>query len=489
MLFNSYVFIAAFLPATLAGFFLLARLGRRPAAAWLVLASLFFYGWWAPQYVPLLLGSAALNFVAGAALARGGSRALLAAGIALNLLLLGYYKYANFFLGTLNQVAGTHFPVLAILLPIGISFYTFTQIAYLVDAWRGLARDYDLVHYLLFVTYFPHLIAGPLLHHGQVMPQFDDPATYRPQPANLQLGLTLFAIGLFKKVVLADQLALVASPVFDAAAGGAPSTMASAWIGAVAYALQLYFDFSGYSDMALGISRLFNVRLPINFLSPYRASDMIDFWRRWHMTLSSFLRDYLYIPLGGNRRGRARRYMNLMVTMVLGGLWHGASWTFVAWGAMHGGYLAANHAWRAFRERTGFPALPRPLGTALTFACVVIAWVPFRAGSLPAACSLLQAMAGSAGSSWEEWHRRLLPLVAEPTYAPDLSDGGWLVLGLAVIFLLPNAYKLLPMRKEGEAPAAAHGVPWLAFAAGMLFFVGLRAISPRVPSPFLYFQF
>ncbi|HZZ95351.1 MAG TPA: MBOAT family protein [Usitatibacter sp.] len=492
MLFNSYPFALAFLPIVVAGFFLVARWHRRAAAGWLVIASLVFYGWWSPAYIVMLLGSAVFNFTAGAALARSRSRALLALGIAGNLLLLGYYKYANFFLGTLNQVAGTHFPALAIVLPIGISFYTFTQIAYLVDAHRGLARDYDLVHYLLFVTYFPHLVAGPLLHHGQVMPQFDDPGTYRPQAANINLGLMLFATGLFKKVVLADRFALIATPVFDAAANGVPPTAASGWIGAIAYALQLYFDFSGYCDMALGLSWLFNVRLPLNFFSPYRARDMIDFWRRWHMTLSAFLRDYLYIPLGGNRHGRVRRYINLVVTMLLGGLWHGASWTFVAWGAMHGAYLCVNHAWRAFRRRTVSPPLPAVVGVTITLVCVIVAWVPFRARDLHSAGVILRGMAGMNGIGWDAWKSRLFPPVVLPTSAPDLSEGGWLMLGLAIVFLLPNIYQLAQratLAPQVDPPRAPRAVRWLAFATGVLFFLALRAMSPSAPSPFLYFQF
>jgi len=490
VLFNSYAFILGFLPAVLAGFLLLGRIDRRIGAAWLALASLFFYGWWDPRYVPLLLGSAVVNFLAGASLARQASRRLLALGISANLLLLGFFKYADFFVGTVNLATGTAWPLPGIVLPIGISFYTFTQIAYLADAYRGEARDYDFVHYLLFVSYFPHLIAGPLLHHAQVMPQFDDPRTYRVRLPNVNLGLVLFGVGLFKKTVLADQLATIASPMFDAAAHGGTPTAAAAWVGGIAYALQIYFDFSGYSDMALGLSRMFNVELPVNFFSPYKARDMVEFWRRWHMTLSAFLRDYLYIPLGGNRRGTGRRYANLMVTMLLGGLWHGASWTFVAWGGLHGLYLVANHAWRALRRRLGIPALPAVAGIAVTFACVVVAWVPFRAADFATTLRILHGMAGAGGSGLASSVPALWPFVIRADVAPELSHGAWLAVALAVAFVAPNIYQLTGRRLEPCAddrpPRAA---AWLAFACGVLFFLGLKALAAGEPSPFLYFQF
>jgi len=490
MLFNSFPFILAFLPAVLAGFLLLGRIHARLAAGWLVLASFFFYGWWAPRYVLLLLGSAAVNFVLGMVLARTRSRAVLACGIAANLVLLGYYKYTDFFIASINHVAGTVWPLPSIILPIGISFYTFTQIAYLVDACRGLARDYDALHYLLFVSYFPHLVAGPLLHHAQVMPQFDDKRTYRLQWDNVNVGLVLFATGLFKKVVLADQFASCATPMFDAAAqGGAPGP-AWAWTGVLAYTLQLYFDFSGYSDMALGISRLFNVRLPLNFFSPYKSRDIVEFWRRWHMTLSAFLRDYLYIPLGGNRRGRARRYVNLMITMVLGGLWHGASWTFVAWGALHGAYLVVNHGWRALRERLGVPAMPSVVAWAVTFACTMAAWVPFRAYDMPSTGRIFRAMLGLSSPTVTA-APTLWPAITRASYAPELSQGGWIAFGLAIALLAPNIYQFLE-RRDGipaEQSRQAWAAPWLAFAAGCLLFFSLKAMAPGHPSPFLYFQF
>ena len=346
MLFNSFVFIFVFLPLTLAGFFLLGRFRPGLAAAWLTAASLVFYGWWNPLYVGLLVLSICFNYACGVAIARATagndkrrSQRMLIFAVAANLGVLAYYKYANFFLASINPVSGTALSLGEIVLPLGISFFTFTQIAFLADAYYGKVREYSFVHYGLFVTYFPHLIAGPVLHHAEMMPQFAQPATYRFSFENAAVGITIFVIGLFKKVMLADEIGVYAKPVFDTAATGVELTALEAWCGALAYTLQLYFDFSGYSDMAIGLSRLFGVVLPLNFHSPYKAVNIIAFWRRWHMTLSRFLRDYLYIPLGGNRRGVARRYAALLITMVLGGLWHGAGWTFVLWGTLHGVYL------------------------------------------------------------------------------------------------------------------------------------------------------
>ncbi len=322
MLFNSYSFLLAYLPVTLLGFFLVGRFGKAAGAAWLSACSLFFYAWWDYRYVILLLASICINYFIGGYIARRSAtahgRRALGIAVAGNLVLLGYYKYADFFLSSANAILGTNWPILGIILPIGISFFTFTQIAFLADAYAGKVTEYRFIYYVLFVTYFPHLIAGPVLHHKEMMPQFDEDCNYRPDAANFAVGLTIFAIGLAKKVLIADNLAIYAAPVFSPEAT-AP-TFFIAWGGILAYTFQLYFDFSGYSDMAIGLSRLFGVRLPLNFNSPYKARNIADFWRRWHMTLSRFLRDYLYIPLGGNRHGTFRRQINLMTTMVLGGL-------------------------------------------------------------------------------------------------------------------------------------------------------------------------
>src|SRR4029078_5020437 len=283
-------------------------------------------------------------------------KTFLAVGVTANLAALGYFKYVNFFLANLSALRETQTSVVAVVLPLGLSFFIFQKIALLVDASKGEVQHFSPLSYTLFVSFFPQLIAGPIVHHKEMMPQFA--ARARMQVVDFAKGLTLFVIGLAKKVLIADTIAQVSNPIFDRAAAGIVPGVLESWTGALAYTLQLYFDFSGYSDMALGLALLFGIHLPINFHSPYQARNSIEFWRRWHITLSRFLRDYLYIPLGGNRHGHVRRYINLAITMLLGGLWHGAAWTFVVWGALHGLYLAANHAWVAFRNRMQWRSYP-----------------------------------------------------------------------------------------------------------------------------------
>ncbi|MDP3840780.1 MAG: MBOAT family O-acyltransferase, partial [Methylococcales bacterium] len=349
MIFNSYVFIFAFLPVVILGFYGLGRFSHHLASLWLAAASLFFYGWWDARFVGLLLASIAFNYGAGYmighSLADKARRAklLLICAIVINLILLGYFKYANFFVENLNALTGSAITMAKVFLPLGISFFTFTQIAFLVDTYQGKVREYNFVHYTLFVTYFPHLIAGPVLHHKEMMPQFGKRETCRVNWDNIAIGLTIFILGLAKKVLLADSFGNYATPIFNAVSAGGHPMLFEAWFGALAYSLQLYFDFSGYSDMAIGLSLMFNVRLPINFNSPYKSLSIIEFWRCWHMTLSRFLRDYLYIPMGGSRDGKIKRYVNLLITMLLGCLWHGAGWTYVIWGGLHGVYLVINH--------------------------------------------------------------------------------------------------------------------------------------------------
>ncbi|HKV86778.1 MAG TPA: MBOAT family O-acyltransferase [Candidatus Dormibacteraeota bacterium] len=493
MLFNSYGFIYGFLPVAALLFFVLAASGRATlAAGWLGLASVFFYGCWNPRYVLLLLASIAVNYVMARGILRlrdgrrpRDGRLLLTAAIAFNLGLLAYYKYANFFADTVSALTGAGWHLEHIVLPIGISFFTFTQIAYLADTYQGKARESSPVHYLLFVSYFPHLVAGPILHHSEMMPQFADRRTYRFDATNFTIGAVLFLIGLFKKVVLADGVQPFVGPVFDAGPSFQP-TLVDAWLGALAYAVQIYFDFSGYSDMAIGLSKLFNVDLPLNFDSPYKAHDIIDFWRRWHMTLSRFLRDYLYIPLGGNRLGRTRRYLNLMATMLLGGLWHGAGWTFVVWGGLHGLYLACNHAWRAFRadvpghDPERHTITGRVAGTALTFLAVVAAWVFFRAPSLPAALNILGAMAGLHGVA--------------PSLDPAVSGGArriaWIAALLAMAWGLPNSQQVVARLKATLSGASGPSYSWSALGALSVLISLLAMINgSRGASEFIYFNF
>ena len=446
MLFTTTTFVMLYLPVVLAGFFVLGRRSQSAAAGWLFIASLFFYGYWMPEFTLLLVASIAINFSLGLRIIRadGGAghssrrtaRLWTVLGIVFNLGLLGYYKYANFFVHNLEIVLGTEWNIAKVLLPIGISFYSFTQIAFIVDTYRGKVRELNVVHYGLFVTYFPHLIAGPVLHHGQMMPQFADRAIYAPRAGWVVSGLLLFCLGMFKKVVLADGISPYADAVFKGADAGQMPTIGEAWIGAVAYTFQLYFDFSGYSDMAIGLSWMFNIRLPFNFDSPYRATSISDFWRRWHISLSTFLRDYLYIALGGNRHGVWRRYVNLMVTMILGGLWHGASWSFVIWGALHGAYLVVNHYFRAVLGANRCHALAgsrlwRVLAWAMTMFCVIVAWVFFRAESLGGAARMLQAMA-DPGSA-----RDTMGLLWNAGLQWSVAAGWCAVLG-AIAVLAPN---------------------------------------------------
>ena len=404
MLFTTGTFLLLFLPVTWVGFFALGRQWPSIAAAWLFLASLFFYAYWMPIFTLLLGASIAINFLFGRCISAAvkipdkiSAKLWLVIALLFNLGLLGYFKYANFFVENINELLGQHWSFGQVMLPIGISFYTFTQIAFLADAYEGKVSETNPVHFGLFVTYFPHLVAGPVMHHSQMMPQFADAAIYHVRGDQLAGGLVIFALGLFKKVVLADGIAPYADAVFIPVDGGLlPSTMES-WLGAVAYTLQLYFDFSGYSDMAIGLSWMFNIKLPFNFDSPYKARNIADFWRRWHISLSTFLRDYLYVPLGGNRRGTARRYLNLAVTMVLGGLWHGASWSFVVWGALHGTYLLLHQAYRALLgearcARFDRSLLNRNLAWMLTLLLVILAWVFFRATTFSGAMRMVESM-------------------------------------------------------------------------------------------------
>jgi len=404
VLFNSIEFIFLFLPLSLILFFTIARKwGNEGAIIALVLASLFFYAWWNPVYLILLVASMLFNYHIGRQLGINRDKTLLILGVAVNLSVIAYYKYAGFIVFNLNIALGESWDLGNIILPLAISFFTFQQIAYLVDSYRGITKEYSFTHYALFVSFFPQLIAGPIVHHKDMLPQFSTKKSYRLNISHLKVGLSIFAIGLFKKTVLADGVAIYATPIFNAADSGMTLDFFSAWGGALAYTFQLYFDFSGYSDMAIGLARMFGIVLPLNFYSPYKAANISEFWRRWHMTLSQFLRDYVYISLGGNRNGKIKRYINLSLTMLLGGLWHGAGWNFIIWGGLHGAYLVINHSWQAsiqsskavfFHSKSyGFMAW------LVTFVAVVIGWVFFRATTLDGAINMLNAMVGSNGFS------------------------------------------------------------------------------------------
>jgi alginate O-acetyltransferase complex protein AlgI len=478
MLFNSYSFIFLFLPVVLAGYFALGRGSNLAPVVWLALASLAFYSLGNWQYVALLLASIAFNYGVGYLLIvrdfRARARfAVLTAGVAGDLLVLGIFKYAGFLAANFNALFSTGF-VVHILLPVGISFYTFTQIAFLVDAYRGRVARYALSHYALFVTYFPHLIAGPILHHRDMIPQFERAEAKRADPHLILCGLIIFAIGLFKKTCLADSIQPLVGPVF----GPGSPTFDQAWIGALAYTFQLYFDFSGYSDMAIGISLMFGIFLPLNFNSPYKATSIIDFWRRWHMTLSRFLRDYLYISLGGNRRGAVLRYVNLMITMLLGGLWHGAAWTFVVWGALHGAYLCINHAWNRFVPDIAPRLQPvaASAGAVLTFLAVVVAWVFFRADDMDSAIYVLVRM-------------------ADPTRLAlgraEIANLGFIAFYAALAWFGPNTQTIMGYDHEKRTVGArldqARLRPRFLYATSALLAFGILGIQQH--SEFIYFRF
>ncbi len=503
MLFNSYEFLLFFLPVTLAGWFTCGRwAGIRAAQVWLITASLFYYGWWNPWYLILIITLTLANYGWGRLLARraiagqpGGLA--LALGVAANLCLLGYYKYANFFLDNLNTLTGANWVLGQVILPLGISFFTFQKIGYLVDCARGLVPKSDFLSFGLFVVFFPQLIAGPITHHGEVIPQFSRPGVTRPDWGNIALGLTMLTFGLAKKVLLADPLSTRLGEAFNAAAAGQHLPVGNAWYAVIAYAVQIYFDFSGYSDMAVGLARMFNITLPQNFNSPYQAANIVEFWRRWHMTLSRFLRDYLYISLGGNRHGRLRRHLNLIITMFLGGLWHGANWTFAAWGLLHGLYLVLNHAWLEAKPRLrGMAVIPRPLrlftSHSLTLGAVLLAWILFRSNSFSAAIVLLQTLIGHGP-----------PLVADGmAVISEVKPERWLWLGLlcAWVLLAPNSQgvcsRFQPVLGMTE-PSAHRGLcggrllwrpstTW-AIAIAVIFVAAFLSLS--TVSEFLYYQF
>ncbi|WP_179880014.1 MBOAT family O-acyltransferase [Bradyrhizobium ottawaense] len=473
MLFTSSEFAFLFLPITLMGYTLLQAC-RLPRLSFILLlfASIFFYGWWRLDLVPVLLGSVVFNYGLGLIIvaAPTNARAVTTSGIVVNLALLGLFKYADFFTANVNAVLGTSMPFLELVLPLGISFFTFVQIAYLVDASKGGRGCHGFIEYALFVTFFPHLLAGPIVHHSAMIPQFQLRASLSLRANDMVFGLAIFLIGLAKKSIFADHLGPVANAVFATADGGGILTTTAAWIGALAYTFQLYFDFSGYSDMAVGLARMFSLKFPWNFDSPYKSSSIVDFWRRWHVTLSQFLRDYLYIPLGGNRRGKRRHYLNLVLTMVIGGFWHGAAWTFIIWGAWHGVLLLINHR---FGERFGVPrALPwRAVAWALTFAATIIGWVFFRATTIGGALAMLKAMFFGGGT-------------ATGPVSFDLEFLSLLAIAAVTALFAPNARQLTEALEEERFDPRLVGA-----AFGSLVLIIIVSKASMHESPFLYFNF
>jgi len=476
VLFNSYEFLLVFLPLVVIGYFAIARLSALAANAYLAAASVCFYAWWKLDFVWILFASVVVNFAIGHKLSRDAAagrhgRAILVAGIVFNLGLLGYYKYADFFIANV----GAHVGLLHVALPLGISFFTFTQIAYLVDAWKGKAAEYSATNYLLFVTFFPHLLAGPIIHHKEMMPQFADARLKRFDWENFARGLALFTLGLGKKVLVADTLSPWANSGFLHAQS---LSFVDGWLTMLSYVMQLVFDFSGYTDMALGAALMLNIRLPRNFDSPYRSADIQEFWRRWHMTLSRFLRDYVYIPLGGNRGSEARMLALFVVTFAIGGFWHGAAWTYVIWGTLHGVALVVLHFWR----KAGF-TLPRPIAIAVTFLFVSAALVVFRAPSLADAGAILSSVAGLKGFAWQftvpEWN--WIPRTHVPP--AELATGVTTALTLALALVLT----FTPRNSNDIAESLDLRFPRTSFAYGLLLAISLAYVQNA--TEFIYFIF
>ncbi len=490
MLFSSLTFILGFLPITLAVVFLTRKIGgARAAIAALLVASLIFYAWQTPVYIFLIAASLITNFFLGRRIITGRSRAVLAIGVAFNLALLGWFKYIGLFSSTLSDLARADLTIDGVVLPLAISFFTFQQIAYLADCQKGEACEYKFLDYALFVAFFPQLIAGPIVHHKQMTPQFSTSRFARFFSKDIAAGLFLFAIGLAKKVLIADGLAPLADGVFDAAAAGAAIAPVEAWIGVLAYSFQIYFDFSGYCDMAMGLALFFGVKLPMNFNSPYKARSIVDFWRRWHITLSRFLRDYLYIPLGGNRKGGLLRYRNLFIVMLLGGLWHGAAWTFMVWGGLHGLYLCVNHAWE--KARRGKAPISPALAIILTFLATTFAWVFFRAETFSAAFIVIEGLAGQSGDT------ESVLSAAAAFSLPALFVAG------AIVWACPNALQLLKRFQTTSKNKSLPSGAWVGAGAlitntyrtftmtafGVLAAMAIFVLLTSGPYEFIYFQF
>jgi D-alanyl-lipoteichoic acid acyltransferase DltB (MBOAT superfamily) len=529
MLFNSHEFLLVFLPVTLIVFYLLGSVSRRAAIIWLILLSLVFYGWWRPVNVLIIGPSIIINYVLASILlwlnqaedSRVLSKTVLLLGIAFNVLFLGFFKYTDFLYGSINDVFGARLILMHIVLPLGISFITFQKIAFLIDVQAGRVKSFTFREYCTFVLFFPQLIAGPIVHYREMMPQFDG-ATCRFDTGNFTVGLTLLFFGLFKKVVLADNIAPLVTPIYEhsAAAGNTPFLLA--WMAAVGFTLQLYFDFSGYTDMALGLARFFGIKLPPNFNSPLRATSIIDFWLRWHMTLTRFLTAYLYNPLvlGLTRRrlekGRsgfsARNptigsfvsllMVPILTTMLISGLWHGAGYGFVLWGLIHGVYLTINHGWRTFavrrwRDRVRYHRVMKLVGFVLTFVSVTTAMVFFRASTVRSAVDLVKGVIGLNGFSLPHGVGAIAQI-----YGTDIEKAAiWTTALLFIALVCPNTLQILapyepalgvksqstaPVIGRTRIPAWGPSLPWAAAMSGV---AALAIVSLGGPSEFLYWQF
>lgn len=520
MLFNSYEFIFLFLPIVVVVFFAFGRVSRGWALRWVIAASLFFYAWWRPFNVLIIAPSVLINFILARLLQRLGkqgnraaARAVLFLGIVFNVAFLGYFKYSNFLVGAVNDVFGTQWFLARIVLPLGISFITFQKIAFLVDVHAGRVESFTLQDYCLFVLFFPQLIAGPIVHYREMMPQFHR-VSCRFDKDNVAIGLTLFAFGLFQKVFLADNIAQAVTPVYELATSGSRIALVPAWIGALGFTFQVYFDFSGYTDMALGIARFFGVKLPPNFNSPLRASSIIDFWLRWHMTLTRFLTAYIYNPLALwlTRRRAARgnasfagpnkslgAFLELLVfptllTMLVSGIWHGAGYTFIVWGILHGLFLTINHGWRflglkLWRDRSQYARFMGPFGFIITFLCVAASMVIFRSATLKTAADLIQGMLGLHGIGLRSGIGIGLTKMVF-----------WVAVPALIAFLCPNSLRILSQYEPalGWKPGPHEGIPgrmlvlWrpsLIWAAAVSMVAAIGILNLGGQSEFLYWQF
>lgn len=490
MLFNSYEFILLFLPLTLTIYYIIRFYSTSNASMLLlILASFFYYAYWKANYLPILIISIILNYSLGMLITniKTHKKSILILGITLNLLSLAYYKYINFIINNYNSLTEDNIEYHTVLLPLAISFFTFQQIAFLVDTYRKECSDYSFLHYSLFVCFFPQLIAGPIVHHRDVMPQFLN----KPKSIfNIEMfseGIQQFSLGLFKKVLIADNIAIYATPVFLAADTGQEIHIAEAWIATLAYTFQLYFDFSAYSDMAIGIGKMFGIKLPINFNSPYKAKSISDFWRRWHITLSTFLRDYLYITLGGNRSGKFKKLSNLLLTMLLGGLWHGANWNFVIWGGIHGISLIIHQTWNDIISRYGFDnksSMYGFLSQLITFFIVIEAWVIFRAETYQGAISIYTATFRFSQLNMGHWELNNIDSLFKAT--------SMLLICATIVFLMPNINTLVKEKNSyvynifNKTNTSHVKILLTAFISGTLI---LSISSLNRISEFLYFQF
>ena len=501
-----------FLPVTLAVFYLIPARWHVARKLWLIGASLYFYGYWKLEYVPLLLFSILANYGVAESIIRWPtrSRAVLTAGVTLNLLLLGYFKYTNFAVHFLSHIVQRDLGHFDIILPLAISFFTFTQISYLVDVYRDRTAHYTFLDYTLFVVLFPHLIAGPIVRHWEIIPQFIN-NDLKANKENFGVGITLFLFGLFKKFI-ADSASLYADDVYDGVLHHLALSTLDAWIGTVAFALQIYFDFSSYSDMAIGLARMFGVKFPANFDSPYRATSIIVFWERWHRTLTRFLREYVYYSLGGNRRGHLRQVLNILATMLLSGLWHGAGWTYIIWGGLHGIYLVINHQWRLLLTRIKWSLdhwAYRACGVLLTFIAVSLAWTFFRAPNTAVAGTMLAHMLALHGLSLPDElfsHGAFRDHFLAPLGVQFIDTRGLQIkhyenaLGtisalLLICWALPNTQQLLSKYDPILEPVTRQ--PWfhlklgfwVGLVLGFLAYLILRNSYVHEPSPFIYFNF